>query len=135
VRLQPARYCVAAGLPIGATWVSPREPVSGRSYLPAAKAACALPDRCVEEASVGESDEFRAVEIRQSPAAKPSSGPATVDSICNALAAAVEVDDPTGWERLIPAGISDHNVLPTAEAALTRIRAAPRGARRNQKTA
>ena len=31
---------------------------------------------------------------------------------------AVEVDDPTGWERLIPAGISNHNVLPTAEAIL-----------------
>jgi hypothetical protein len=68
--------------------VSPREPVSGRSHLPAAKAACALPDGCVGQASAGESDEFRPAEIRQSPAAKSSSGPAIVDSICNALAAA-----------------------------------------------
>jgi hypothetical protein len=40
------------------------------------------------QASAGESDELRSVETGQSPAAKPSSVPATVDSICNALAAA-----------------------------------------------
>ena len=29
-----------------------------------------------------------------------------------------EVDDPIGWERLIPVGISNHSVLPTTEAIL-----------------
>ena len=95
---QPCRICIAprcitfhSSRRWAANWrdaVSPREPVSGRSHLPAAKAACALPDRCVGQASAGESDEFRPAEIRQSPAAKSSSGPAIVDSICNALAAA-----------------------------------------------
>ena len=49
---------------------------------------------------------------------------------------AVEVDDPTGWERLITAGISNHNVLPTAEAILPDTNS-PRTPRRmaNQKTA
>ena len=65
----------------------------GRSHLPAAKAACALPDRCVGQASAGKSDEFHPVEIRQSPAVKPSSGPAIVDSICNALVAAATEGD------------------------------------------
>ena len=97
---QPCRICIAprcitfhSSRRWAANWrdaVSPREPVSGRSHLPAAKAACALPDRCVGQASAGESDEFRPVEI---PAAKPSSGPATVDSICNALAAAATEND------------------------------------------
>ncbi len=29
-----------------------------------------------------------------------------------------EVDDPIGWERLIPVGTSNHSVLPTTEAIL-----------------
>ena len=124
----------AAGLPIGATPVSPREPVSGRSHLPAAKAACALPDRCVGQASAGESDEFRPAEIRQSPAAKSSSGPAIVDSICNALAAAateneLPIDfftrliwqesrfDPTAVSRAGAQGVAQF--MPDREAALS----------------
>ena len=100
---QPCRICIAprcitfhSSRRWAANWrdaVSPREPVSGRSHLPAAKAACALPDGCVGQASAGESDEFRPAEIRQSPAAKSSSGPAIVDSICNALAAAATEND------------------------------------------
>jgi hypothetical protein len=41
---------------------------------------------------------------------------------------AVEVDDPIGWEPLIPAGIKHETVLLTAEPflTLTRIRGPPR---------
>ena len=83
----------AAGLPIGATPVSRREPVSGRSHLPAAKAACALPDRCVGQASAGEPDQLPPVESTQSPSAAQSSGPASVAKICDALAAAAGEND------------------------------------------
>ena len=50
---------------------------------------------------------------------------------------AVEVDGPIGWEPLIPGGIHTRDGAPNGAAfpALTRSRAAPRGARRNQKTA
>src|SRR5690242_16868493 len=47
----------------------------------------------VGQASADESDELRPVETGQSPAAKPASVPATVDSICNALAAAATEND------------------------------------------
>jgi hypothetical protein len=47
----------------------------------------------VGQASAGEADEFRPVETSQSPAATPSSVPAAVDSICNALAAAATEND------------------------------------------
>jgi Transglycosylase SLT domain len=47
----------------------------------------------VGHASAEESDELPPVETGQLPAAKPSSVPATVDSICNALAAAATEND------------------------------------------
>jgi hypothetical protein len=47
----------------------------------------------VGQASADESDELRPVETGQSPAAKPARVPATVDSICNALAAAATEND------------------------------------------
>jgi hypothetical protein len=84
---------LAAGLPSGASPVVPRDSVSGRSHPQAVKVGCALPGRCVGQASAGEADEARPVETSQSPAATPSSVPATVDSICNALAAAAMEND------------------------------------------
>jgi Transglycosylase SLT domain len=84
---------LAAGLLSGASPVVARDPQSGRSHLQVVKAACAPPGRCVRQASAGESDESRPVEIGQSPAATPSSVPAAIDSICNALAAAAAEND------------------------------------------
>jgi hypothetical protein len=45
------------------------------------------------QASAGERDELRPVETDQSPVAKPPSAPATIDSICNTLAAAAAEND------------------------------------------
>ena len=46
-----------------------------------------------QAASAGEGDELRPVETDQSPAAKPPSAPAIIDSICNTLAAAAAEND------------------------------------------
>jgi hypothetical protein len=84
---------LAAELPSGACPVVAREPLSERWHPQAARTACALPGRCVGQTSAGEPDEFRPVETSHSPAATPSSVPAAVDSICNALAAAATEND------------------------------------------
>jgi hypothetical protein len=73
---------LAAELPNGASPIVGREPLSGPSHPQAVKAECALPDRCVGQASAGEADEFRPVETSESAAATPSSVPATVASGC-----------------------------------------------------
>ena len=70
---------------------------------------------CLAQASEGETGEIHPVESTQSPAPTPSSAPAAVDSICNALAAsAVENDLPIDfftrliWQesRFDPAAVS-----------------------------
>jgi len=84
---------LAAEVPSGASPVVARDLLFGRAHPQAVKTACALPSRCVAQASADESDELRPVETGQSTAAKPPSVPATVDSICNALGAAATEND------------------------------------------
>ena len=84
---------LAAGSPSGGTPIVARDPMSGQSHPQAVKAACALPDACLAQASAGEPDEIHPVETGQSPAPTRSGLPAAVDSICNALAAAAAEND------------------------------------------
>src|SRR5262249_6040293 len=79
--------------PSGATPVVAGEPMSGRSHLQTAQAACAPPDSGVAQASAGEPDESRRVETGQSPAPTPSSIPTAADSVCKALARAAAEND------------------------------------------
>jgi hypothetical protein len=52
---------LGAGLPSGASPVVADELMSRRSLPQAVKAACALPDRCVGQASAAEPDESRPI--------------------------------------------------------------------------
>src|SRR5262245_39248539 len=59
--------------------------MSGRSHAQAVKAACMLQGICLAQTSAGEPDEIRPAE--------PAESPATVDNICNTLAAAAAEND------------------------------------------
>jgi hypothetical protein len=76
---------LATGPPIGATPVLARDPMSGRSHAQAVKAACMLQGICLAQTSAGEPDEIHPAE--------PAESPATVDNICNTLAAAAAEND------------------------------------------
>src|SRR5262249_10645769 len=76
---------LATGPPIGATPVLAREPISGRSHAEGGRAAGVPGGLSLAKAGGGNPDEIHPV--------NPAESPATVDNICNTLAAAAAEND------------------------------------------